>query len=122
MGSRKASTSPSLQAAPEGNTTTDFATGPHCSSLLTITIYLMFPLLGGISLFMSEVQSKTSVLKKVALPKPFSRGRISDFRTQFLKSLISKVDGGEEESDHRAELLMFEQLTTAHLQCLLLGF
>lgn len=99
MGSRKASASPSLQAAPEGSTTTDFPTAPHCSSLLTITIYLMFPLLGGLSLLISKVQSKTSVLKKVVLPKPFSRGRILDFRTQFFKSLVSKADGGEEESD-----------------------
>lgn len=82
----------------------------------------MFPLLAGFSLFISKVQSKTSVLKEVALPEAFSRGRILDFRTQFFKSLVSKEDGGEEKSDHRAELLMFEQLTTAHLQCLLLGF
>lgn len=62
------------------------------------------------------------MLKNIALPKPFSRGNILDFRMQFFKSLVSKADGREEESEHRAELLMFEQLTTAHLQCLLLGF
>lgn len=80
----------------------------------------MFSLLAGFSL--SQVQSKTSVLKEVALPKPFSRERILDFRMQFFKSLVSREGGGEEESDQGAELLMLEQLTTAHLQCLLLGF
>lgn len=38
VGSSKASASPSLQAGPEGNTTTDFVAAPHCFSLLAICI------------------------------------------------------------------------------------
>lgn len=120
-GSRKASTSPSLQAGPEGNTTTEFPAAPHCSSQLTFAISCFLSWEASAYLHHS-FKVRLQCLRKLLCQNLFLEEEFWILERNFLKSLVSKADGEEEGSDYKAELLMFEQLTTAHLQCLLLGF
>lgn len=113
--------SPSLQAGPEGNTATDFPAAPHCSSQLTIAISCFLSWEGSAYLY-HRFKVKLQCLKKLLCLNLFLEEEFWISEGNFFKSLVSKADGGEEDSDHRAELLMFEQSTTTHLQCLLLGF